>query len=280
MGGLSRNEYEALIRVGQAGMEADGTQAWLEVVAEESLGSLFHADVLSVASIDFRSLTGSFGMIRPAWAELTVPTGSEMHQDLLAGHPMTRHLQGPDAWETVRVSDLVPPLSWRRMAGYAKMRELIGATHQLGVTIMASPRRSFSVSPIRSGADFTDHEVAVARRLQPLLQAADRSLRARERQRARLTDVEQAAVDDAATQTGLTRRELVVLGLLAEGLTTAAVGRRLAVSPRTVNKHQEHVYRKLGVGDRLAAVLRAQEAGLLVPRQPQPGPTGPRAAPS
>ena len=61
----------------------------------------------------------------------------------------------------------------------------------------------------------------------------------------------------------LTPRELTVLGLLVEGLTAAAIGRRLEIGERTVQKHLEHAYTKLGVGDRLSAVLRAQHLGLL-----------------
>ena len=47
-----------------------------------------------------------------------------------------------------------------------------------------------------------------------------------------------------------------------------AIGIRLGISPRTVHKHQEHLYRKLGAVDRLSAVLRAQEAGVLPPQPP------------
>jgi DNA-binding CsgD family transcriptional regulator len=61
----------------------------------------------------------------------------------------------------------------------------------------------------------------------------------------------------------LTVRELAVLGLVAEGLTAASVARRLAVTEGTVHKHLQNIYRKLGVRDRLGAVLRAQRLGLL-----------------
>ncbi|WP_410608298.1 response regulator transcription factor [Amycolatopsis sp. lyj-109] len=60
----------------------------------------------------------------------------------------------------------------------------------------------------------------------------------------------------------LTPREQDVLNLLCEGLTAAAMARRLGVSPRTVTKHQERLYRKLGTSDRLGTVLRAQRLGI------------------
>lgn len=67
----------------------------------------------------------------------------------------------------------------------------------------------------------------------------------------------------AADALRLTPRELTVLHLMYAGRTAGAIGARLGVSPRTVQKHQEHLYRKLGACDRLSAVLVAQRAGLL-----------------
>ncbi|WNV88525.1 LuxR C-terminal-related transcriptional regulator [Umezawaea sp. Da 62-37] len=61
----------------------------------------------------------------------------------------------------------------------------------------------------------------------------------------------------------LTQRELTVLHLLAEGLTADSIARRLDISPRTVHRHLQHLYRKLGTTDRLATVLHAKSLGLL-----------------
>lgn len=63
----------------------------------------------------------------------------------------------------------------------------------------------------------------------------------------------------------LTPREQEILVLLAEGLTARAMARRLGLSPRTVNKHQENLYRKLGTSDRLSTVLSGQRLGLTPP---------------
>lgn len=61
----------------------------------------------------------------------------------------------------------------------------------------------------------------------------------------------------------LTPRERTVLHLMYSGRTAGAIGARLGVSPRTVHKHQENLYRKLGARDRLEAVLVGQRTGLL-----------------
>lgn len=64
---------------------------------------------------------------------------------------------------------------------------------------------------------------------------------------------------------GLSPRELAVLRLLAGGLTNTAVGTRLGISPKTVSRHVEHVYGKLGVHSRAEAVYEALQLGLLTP---------------
>jgi DNA-binding CsgD family transcriptional regulator len=57
----------------------------------------------------------------------------------------------------------------------------------------------------------------------------------------------------------LSARENQVLALVAEGLTNSQIATRLDVRPRTVDKHLENVYAKLGVGNRTAA---ARASGL------------------
>ena len=52
---------------------------------------------------------------------------------------------------------------------------------------------------------------------------------------------------------GLTQRETEVLHLLAEGRSNADIGGELSLSPRTVEKHVEHILQKLGVKSRAAA---------------------------
>jgi non-specific serine/threonine protein kinase len=61
----------------------------------------------------------------------------------------------------------------------------------------------------------------------------------------------------------LTSREVEVLGLVAEGLTNAQVAQRLFLSPRTVQRHLNSIYHKLGVSSRAAATRFAVEHGLV-----------------
>ena len=61
----------------------------------------------------------------------------------------------------------------------------------------------------------------------------------------------------------LSVRELDVLGLVAEGLSNAQVGRRLVITEATVKRHLQNAYRKLGAASRLDAVNRACSSGLI-----------------
>jgi DNA-binding CsgD family transcriptional regulator len=76
------------------------------------------------------------------------------------------------------------------------------------------------------------------------------------------------------TMPPLTARELQVLELVSAGATAGAVARDLGISERTVQKHLEHVYGKLGCQDRVSAVLRVWGAGLLPGSGPAPAGQG------
>src|SRR5215212_12250578 len=62
---------------------------------------------------------------------------------------------------------------------------------------------------------------------------------------------------------GLTSREVEVLGLVATGLTNAQVAKELFLSPRTIQRHLNSIYHKLGVSSRAAATRFAVEHGLV-----------------
>jgi two-component system nitrate/nitrite response regulator NarL len=61
----------------------------------------------------------------------------------------------------------------------------------------------------------------------------------------------------------LSEREGQILKLVAEGLTAPQIGRQLCLATPTVKTHLHHVYEKLGVAERAAAVAEAMRRGLL-----------------
>ena len=71
-----------------------------------------------------------------------------------------------------------------------------------------------------------------------------------------------APVDEPISQ-----RELEVLELVAQGASNRDAAARLFISEATVKTHLMHIYGKLGVNDRAAAVAEAFNRGLLIPRR-------------
>jgi DNA-binding NarL/FixJ family response regulator len=68
---------------------------------------------------------------------------------------------------------------------------------------------------------------------------------------------------DGIAASPLSPRETQVLALVAEGCSNREVGLRLFVGEATVKTHLQHVFEKLGVGDRTRAVTLAMEQGWL-----------------
>ncbi|WP_370325792.1 response regulator [Euzebya sp.] len=64
---------------------------------------------------------------------------------------------------------------------------------------------------------------------------------------------------------GVSDRELEILRAVARGETNGQIARALFISEATVKTHLVHLYAKLGVNDRAAAVAEGFERGLLVP---------------
>ncbi len=97
--------------------------------------------------------------------------------------------------------------------------------------------------------DFGERERLILQVLQPHLAALYRAATLRRRL---------GAASDAARL--LTRREREVMAHVSSGLSNAQIARVLVIEPSTVRKHLEHVFEKLGVSSRTAAVakLRAQ----------------------
>lgn len=158
--------------------------------------------------------------------------------------PLARHTRPGGDGRPARRSDLQSLRSFRDSGMYADVARQAGVD-QILATALPAGGLHVCLALNRAGRDFTPTAVDVLTRLRPLLT----------RRVARLAE---AAPSREATVPPLTSRQEQVLRLVADGLTDAAIGRRLDCSPRTVDKHLEHIYRRLGVSSRTAAIAAAR----------------------
>jgi DNA-binding NarL/FixJ family response regulator len=84
-------------------------------------------------------------------------------------------------------------------------------------------------------------------------------------------------LDRFAVLETLTKREREVLRQIASGLTNRQIAERLCLSPKTVERHQNNIFEKLGVANRTQAALllvhgcylRGEEPPILHTQQPK-----------
>jgi NarL family two-component system response regulator LiaR len=78
-----------------------------------------------------------------------------------------------------------------------------------------------------------------------------------------LRHVSDQAQEERAGPEALTKREIEVLGLLAQGRTNKEIALELVITERTVKFHVSSILRKLGAGNRTEAVTIAAQQGLV-----------------
>ena len=176
------------------------------------------------------------------------PTSSvaAMHPGIL--HLITARRPGPFA-----VTDLISERRWWGSELHSLMKTDWGRNYQFAIPVAEDDR--FGESQVwvlgRTTFEFGPGDREVAHAIAPVLTAVARH-------RAAIQRLDVAAVANDL----LTQREIAVLDLLAEGCSAREIALRLVMSTRTVQKHAQHVYTKLGVHSRADAVRACAELGV------------------
>jgi DNA-binding CsgD family transcriptional regulator len=152
-----------------------------------------------------------------------------------------------DLRSVVKPSDFYSARQWHSTGMYGDLFRPQGFEHDLQLCLpdpaelSAGPGRTVRVYLYRGpGPDFTERDRALLVLLRPHMHQAFLDVERRRHPVPRLTP-----------------RQNDLLRLLAAGHTNTQIARRLGISESTVRTHLEHIYDKLGVSSRAAAVTRA-----------------------
>jgi DNA-binding CsgD family transcriptional regulator len=152
-------------------------------------------------------------------------------------HPLVRFHGYDGGGVTQRISDCLPLARFRESALYNDYYRRIRVDHAIALPIFVRDGVLVSFVLNRSRRDFSDRERALLEVLRPHLARFYRR-----------------------TLNRLSARESEVLSWVARGKSDAQIAAILGMSTRTVQKHLQNVYAKLGVENRTAAVMRARRA--------------------
>lgn len=250
-----RGALDALYAIGEGSVSSDefarrGVECLPRLVASE-------LTTLSVCNLD----TGHRSVVSDQPGAISA-RDIEVFDRYFFDHPLVReHGRNPCA-VTKRIGDLLPEAEFLRTPLYNDYYRYIRIDHAMAVPIHVDRRFLVSFVLNRSKRDFSDRDRACLEIIRPHLGNLYRLNVAANRAGDAPAPTD-SSVWSAALALPLTSRERDVLYWIAAGKTDRDIGAILCISPRTVHKHLQHIYEKLGVETRTAAVMRA----LAVPRQ-------------
>jgi DNA-binding CsgD family transcriptional regulator len=194
---------------------------------------------------------------------LIVPpmTQEQVEQFAALAHenPLIRYYQETQDGRTYRLSDVCTTAEFHATRIYRDFYRAIGMEYQMAFTLPAEPGRLLGVALSRREADFTDGERQVLDRARPFLIQQYRNATEFTDARDAAARAQGGALVEALRSAGLTEREAAVMRLIALGRSNADAAHALEVSVRTVQKHVERAFAKLGVNNRSEAAARAWE---------------------
>lgn len=155
-----------------------------------------------------------------------------------------------------RFTDVADPAELAELPLFREFYLPLGIRHQMSFTLPSTaPERVLAVALSRKRRNFSDRERDLLDRARPFLIQGYRTALAFAELNARLA-AERVAPRQQLIALGLTQREAEVAVEVARGGSNASIARTLRISARTVQKHLQHAFAKLGVTSRAEAADR------------------------
>lgn len=222
------------------------------------IGTLIDSDILTYNEIDTRRQRAYF-VQEPA--EAISATQATTFERLTTQHPLIRHYALTRESRPRKISDFLSLGEFRRLDLYQEFFRDVAINYQMAVTIPSSDALIIGIALNRAQRDFSERDRSVLDLVRPHLAQAYKNVAERTTLRERAEAAERTVWSASATElASLTRREHEILVMVADGRTNLQIAVRLSRSPRTVQKHLEHVYDKLGVRTRTAAAMKLSQA--------------------
>jgi DNA-binding CsgD family transcriptional regulator len=199
----------------------------------------------------------SFSADEPALTAATWAAYAQFRgQDPLPAGCAGAHARTTLAGHALKFSDILSMRELRRLELHAYVCRPLGVDYVMKLFLPARDGIAAALVFDRGRRDFSERDRLVLELLQPHLA----SLRVAAHNRRVLAALE--ANEPSVEVASLTRREREILELVAEGRSNAEIAERLWISVGTVRIHLQHVYEKLGVRSRTAALARVRGYGI------------------
>jgi DNA-binding CsgD family transcriptional regulator len=190
------------------------------------------------------------------------PEAHALYAEYAFENPLVARYQRTQDGRAYRFSDVGTAAELRKTNLYREFYKPLGLEHQIAFTLAGTPDRLLALALSRKTVDFSDAERDLLNDARPFLIQCYRNALGHSQLKAELqvrTHGRELPLDDPGLRAELQLREVTarqaeVLACLATGRSNSAIARSLGVSDRTVHKHLQLCFRKLGVHTRADAV--------------------------
>jgi DNA-binding CsgD family transcriptional regulator len=216
------------------------------------LDALMRAMPCRWASLNNVGPGGVTALVTPHLDESWTPRFAELAHE----NPLLQHWQRTRDGRAYRFCDVTTREALEATRLYREIYVPLGIKYQIAFTLPNEPDRVLAIVLHREDREFTDAERDFLNRARPfLIQAYRNAIAFSETGRP-----SSGVMMEALLARGLTTRQAEVVRHVALGGSNRDVAVRLGLSDRTVQKHLQHAFRKLGVTTRSAAAAIAWQA--------------------